>query len=664
MAQMVGRASHWRRGAVGAALLAVTALSGCKYLPPDLPERELPSRTVWLDQNWSDDSRFWFHHATQGTSTIPVPYQWFMALEAPVIRLFGDPPMLADPAYLFRFGFITSPAATHYGQAAQAGQHGYQGDADGHRVSYDPALFPGNPDGLPVGFARTPAYEDPATGRPLPDQLGFTCAACHTGQMTFKGTGIRIDGAPATTDLGKFRTVLGLALGYTDMIPGRFGRFADRVLGPDHTDAQAAALRAELKALIALGEQVTQQMAKGMEGSVEEGFMRLDALNRIGTQVFYTDLLAAKEEGFSALPNLAPNNAPVNYPATWSTSWFDWVQYDASIRQPMVRNAGEALGVSAKVNLTNPDRPLFKGSVPLTEVHDMEELLAGPDPFLQPVGFKGLASPVWPADLFAVLDPTLKPPSAADVAEGRRLYGQHCASCHGVAPNDPSGAFWDTANWTEPNEAGQRYYKVPVIALEKIGTDPAQADVLRTRTVKLPAYLKVPKPNPVDGVYCEDQASGEVVAEAAFGWALAVVTGRVIDRWYTDNKVPPAERARMDGYRPNCIQAPAGYKARPLNGIWATAPFLHNGSVPSLAELLKPAAERVKKFCLGSLEFDPVAVGYDTTCIKGSTVIDTTVKGNLNTGHSFENAPLGNGVIGPALNEEDRKALLEYLKTL
>ena len=57
--------------------------------------------------------------------------------------------------------------------------------------------------------------------------------------------------------------------------------------------------------------------------------------------------------------------------------------------------------------------------------------------------------------------------------------------------------------------------------------------------------------------------------------------------------------------------APA-YEARVLHGIWATAPYLHNGSVPSLWELLKPAKERKPTFKVGSRVFDPKNVGYDT----------------------------------------------------
>ena len=79
-----------------------------------------------------------------------------------------------------------------------------------------------------------------------------------------------------------------------------------------------------------------------------------------------------------------------------------------------------------------------------------------------------------------------------------------------------------------------------------------------------------------------------------------------------------------------------GYKPRPLEGVWATPPFLHNGSVPNLYEMLSPVEERSKKFFVGRREFDPVKVGYVTKPMDGSSSgfwLDTTIPGNRNTGH-------------------------------
>ena len=105
------------------------------------------------------------------------------------------------------------------------------------------------------------------------------------------------------------------------------------------------------------------------------------------------------------------------------------------------------------------------------------------------------------------------------------------------------------------------------------------------------------------------------------------------------------------------------YKAAPREGVWATPPFLHNGSVPNLYEMLLPARLRTKKFYL-EREFDPVKVGLDTSGKSGRYLFDTSLPGNSNAGHSFEDAPRGNGVIGPLFTEEQRWALVEYLKSI
>jgi hypothetical protein len=79
--------------------------------------------------------------------------------------------------------------------------------------------------------------------------------------------------------------------------------------------------------------------------------------------------------------------------------------------------------------------------------------------------------------------------------------------------------------------------------------------------------------------------------------------------------------------------------------------------------MLIPAKDRTKKFYVGR-EFDPVKVGVDTSAGPGKFLMDTTLLGNSNAGHSFEDAPRGNGVIGPLLTEEQRWAIVEYLKSI
>lgn len=101
-----------------------------------------------------------------------------------------------------------------------------------------------------------------------------------------------------------------------------------------------------------------------------------------------------------------------------------------------------------------------------------------------------------------------------------------------------------------------------------------------------------------------------------------------------------------------------GYIAPPLDGVWATAPYLHNGSVPTVEDLLnstqRPAYWR-RSF--DSEDYDPVKIGWrysvETTQKKKETW-DATLPGYGNGGHTF----------GDRLSAEERRAVLEYLKTL
>ena len=100
-----------------------------------------------------------------------------------------------------------------------------------------------------------------------------------------------------------------------------------------------------------------------------------------------------------------------------------------------------------------------------------------------------------------------------------------------------------------------------------------------------------------------------------------------------------------------------GYVASALDGVWAKAPYLHNGSVPSLTDLLNKPSDRPKKFYRGYDVYDREHVGFistDAAATRTSFLVDTTVEGNGNSGHEF----------GIELNKADQKSLIEYLKTL
>ena len=354
----------------------------------------------WLDQNWSTEDRHWFHHASQGTATFPVPYAWFMALEQSGLHLFTRPGMLADPRYLERFGFIPSPKTVRADAETLAPLRLCR--TPGVKTTPAPETVAGlrptpveNFDGLPVGFARMTPVINPGTGQPSADRIGLTCAACHTGSIRYKDVSLRFDGGAAMLELRKLESATGLSVLYTLYVPGRFDRFATRVLGAEAGKEERDKLKQGLKRV---GDFLKGQIdiaakrakATGLKDT-DEGYGRLDALNRIGNQVFYTDLVAGGLSGFEN--NWHANDAPVSYPPVWTVPWFWWAQYDASIEQPLIRNAGEALGVFALVNLS-PDHPpekLFSSSVALENLVRIEAMLRGPDPFgRNPKDFSGL----------------------------------------------------------------------------------------------------------------------------------------------------------------------------------------------------------------------------------------------------------------------------------
>ena len=146
---------------------------------------------------------------------------------------------------------------------------------------------------------------------------------------------------------------------------------------------------------------------------------------------------------------------------------------------------------------------------------------------------------------------------------------------------------------------------------------------------------------------------------------LAYITAFVEKHAYDAAGLSPQEQDRLNGYGlPIAVQEVRAYKARPLDGIWATAPYLHNGSVPTLYQLLSPQSERDETFYRGTFEYDPRHLGYRTEAFDGGFVLDTRISGNHNSGHEFRAGPRGNGVIGRLLQPEERWALLEYLKVL
>jgi uncharacterized protein (DUF2235 family)/mono/diheme cytochrome c family protein len=544
---------------------------------------ERPKEVAWPSQNWTDEQRRLFYHMPQGNELIP--YAWFLALEQPGI---GKDPLFRNDSYLEGFGFIPD------GRSDQ------------------------NPDALPVGFTRDPDFVDPSTGKKRA-ALGLTCAACHTGELFYRGKAIRIDAGPSMLDLQKFNYSLTGAVFLTYYNPWRFRRFAHGVLGPNPPRADVVLLRKALKYFLDTGS--TEFNANFLLFPTPEGYGRTDALARIGNFVFGTELNNDK--------SYVKGDGPVNFPPIWDSSWMDWVQYNGSIQQPMGRNVGEALGVRSRINLLGYPGKQFQNTIQVRNLHEIEKLIGG-----DALG-KGVQSPPWPEDILGKID-------HEKAAKGMALYNNLCVHCHQLPMLSKEAAEKD--RWTAgTDDPDHRFLEVTMVPLSEIGTDPNEAQNFAVRKADS---------GPV--------GLGTVSAKEG----LAFISQKVIEQAYADLKLSPQEQDEWNGHRNNVLRAPLAYKARPHDGIWATPPYLHNGSVPNIYALLSPVSERPKVFYLGSKQYDPKYLGLNTDRLKGATEFNTQLPGNSNAGHEFNDGPLGNGRIGRKLSEEERMEIIEYLKML
>jgi hypothetical protein len=200
-------------------------------------------------------------------------------------------------------------------------------------------------------------------------------------------------------------------------------------------------------------------------------------------------------------------------------------------------------------------------------------------------------------------------------------------------------------------------------------TQPGDMSSLRRITNYISALQAPAYPFPIDH---DLAARGSAIYDASCASCHApggTRTGNVIplDEIGTDrhrlDMWTPASAAAYNAYGSGhewkfaAFRTTTGYVSVPLEGLWLRAPYLHNGSVPSLEDLLETVDRRPKLFWRGADVYDPQRVGFVSNgpfAERSGTRFDVSEAGNDNAGHTY----------GTNLAPDDKRALVEFLKTL
>ncbi len=621
------------------------------YPHGDVPLPPCPEIKVPLDE-WTPEQRERYYQTSQGS--LVIPYAWFRALES---RTSNE--MFAAPEVQARYGLLPNNNPTY------------------------------NKDLMPVGIVKNIVADQYVhlLGDDQKEWASISCAACHTGQLTYRGHAMRIDGLQSFWNFDKWSGDLVFSLMLTSTLPERFERFCSRVYQLPGSARCTPESRRQLRQQIERylnSDLVINAINAILQHTypTTEGYTRTSALGRGVNGIFGPIDRCPGPFSRNCERNVDVNTGPVSYPPLWYTHEYDWVQSTTQIRQPLGRNVTESWGVSVHVELRPETGKQFASTHNIDDMFWMETLLSilqapkWPEHIFSASGGKGKINPelaergrklfneeVWPnalpaeqAELPANKDANILGPNKDRPTKG------YCARCH--APVfEPSGAWPTTESTYAPQTAtaaasnlyDQKFLQLPLYRQEVMDTDPDDAKQFAERLVHttfLQSLFKNVKP----------PDKPELVG---IGTALSVTITGILNRWFEENDVSGDCRLIMEGHRQNLFRAPLGYPARPLDGYWATGPFLHNGSVRTMYELLSPVSERAKTFWIGSREFDPVHLGFENENIEGAFLYDTSKRGNSNRGHEFQNAAPGTkGVIGPYLSPNDRLAIIEYLKVM
>lgn len=465
-----------------------------------------------------------------------------------------------------------------------------------------------NPTGLPIGFAVDPV-DKPGTGK----WVGLTCAACHTGDVQHGGKTYRIDGGPAMVDFDRFLADLAASVRATAFTPALRQAFIGRLTGGKPLpEPELKRLQGQLAAFAStlLGR------ASLRAPSLPSGPGRVDALTQIVNSLAVVDL--------GEPDNYYPVGAPTSYPALWLAPQLEFVQWSPIAASPIGRNAGEVLGVFGHANLQGPPETLFTSTARIQELGRLESWV------------ETLTPPKWPEAAFGQID-------EAKWRAGKATFDENCAGCHNMPPY----------RMTDPakNAFGRSFIEIGKIEMKVVQTDPTYIESLAGRLVKT-------------GDLSHLLFDGRPAVTGAEFFLKTV--GAVVENQLREALLPAPVMAKLNGFRfrppagpglkpePYAPESLTAIKAGPLMGVWSTGPYLHNGSVPTVYDLLSRPSERPKTFYVGSRLLDLEKLGFKSGGAPGRFKFDTSLAGNGNGGHAFPKEK--------PLSHAQKLEVIEYLK--
>lgn len=489
---------------------------------------------------------------------------------------------------------------------------------------------------LPLGMTIS---ESPSTEHLYNEKkwVGFNCTACHTSHITVSGVSLLIHGGQSLFEIQKFENAIIESVDATINEPEKFERFAKAIGTLNSAESKALKSYLELFKLEFGGwvERNHTSDEKTRSGALTgnrfaNGPGRIDGLgggtndlicqmtSRMGN-AFLTSLLTSKT-------NCKPAHAPTSIPHIWGSTKDQFVQWNGNVHSSLGRNFGQSTATYAKnwIESDGAGGARFKSTANVDSLFKLEKK------------YQTLRSPSW-ADLVAM---GIASPIQQDKADrGAKIYQNQCLSCHALQPSSSA-----------PNKFGNSYWLNPVVDIGTVGTSRQYIDDDHNRRAILPTLLRKPFTSRfgVDSV-----APDGTVKAASF---RSFVIGAQILEDFRARGLTPEQQAIVTNCRDSSFQQTVvGMRARTLDGVILTGPFLHNGSVPTIDDLLRPAADRPTKFWVGCTDYDLDRGGY--SCQSSSPnafLFDTEILGNGNEGHEY----------GTTLNASSRADLIEFLKTI